>query len=348
MTPAQNLSTPLRMLLGLAALVIVAGGIQAAQSIVVPFLLSVFIAIICEPPLTFLQRRGMPVWLALLAVIGGVVAVLLAAGALLGDSVAAFSSALPFYEKRLGEQGAHFIAWLGGLGLQLNADDILKYLDPAAAVKLVGRFVNSLGGVLANAFLIFLTVIFILLEAARFPAKLAAIVQTPGASLAPLRECMKNINRYLAIKTLTSLATGAGVSAGLALAGVDFALLWGMLAFFLNYIPAIGSFIAAAPAILLALVQLGPGGGVAALAVFLAVNIVIGNFIEPRLMGKSLGLSTLVVFLSLVFWGWLLGPVGMFLSAPLTMVTRIALDASRETRWLGVLLSADAPPPGRR
>ena len=139
---------------------------------------------------------------------------------------------------------------------------------------------------------------------------------------------------------MISLATGVLVAAWLRIVGVDYALLWGLLAFLLNYIPSIGSFIAAVPAVMLAFLQLGPGDGIVTAIGYLVINTVIGNFIEPRVMGEGMGLSTLVVFLSLIFWGWVLGPVGMLLSVPLTMIMKIALEASDETRWIAVLLGS--------
>ena len=146
------------------------------------------------------------------------------------------------------------------------------------------------------------------------------------------------MRRYLAIKSLMSLGTGAAVWLWLTILGVDYPVLWGLLAFLLNYVPNIGSIIAAVPAVLLALVQLGPAEAAWAAAGYLAVNVLFGNVLEPRFMGRGVGLSALVVFLSLVFWGWVLGPVGMFLSVPLTITAKIALAASDETRWAAVLL----------
>ncbi len=142
----------------------------------------------------------------------------------------------------------------------------------------------------------------------------------------------------MVIKTLVSLATGIAIAIWLGVLGVDYAMLWGLLAFLLNYVPNIGSIIAAIPAVLLALVQLGVGSALLAALGFLVVNAAIGNVIEPRFMGRGLGLSTLVVFLSLVFWGWVLGPVGMLLSVPLTMTVKIALESNEDTRWIAILL----------
>jgi predicted PurR-regulated permease PerM len=199
------------------------------------------------------------------------------------------------------------------------------------------------GGVLTNSFLILLTVVFILLEAAGMPNKLRMALSDADSSLASFEKFVTSVRQYLAIKTLVSLATGVIVAAGLLLLGLDYALLWGMIAFLLNYVPNIGSIIAAVPPILLAVIQLGPAYALIVALLYLGTNIVMGNAVEPRLMGKKLGLSALVVFLSLVFWGWILGPVGMLLSVPLTMIVKIALEVNDSTRWLSILLSSDAP-----
>ena len=207
-------------------------------------------------------------------------------------------------------------------------------------MELVAGTLSGLGGVLKNTFLILLTVIFILLEGSTFPNKLRAAFG-PGAHFDHFDKFRETVNRYLVIKTTTSLVTGILVSTWLALLGVDFALLWGLLAFMLNYIPSIGSIIAAVPPVLLALVQ---HGLVSALLVglgYTVLNLAIGAGIEPRFMGRSLGLSTLVVFLSLVFWGWVLGPIGMLLSVLLTMTLKIALDSYEETQWIAVMLGPE-------
>jgi len=187
-----------------------------------------------------------------------------------------------------------------------------------------------------------LTVIFILLEAAGFPAKLRAISGGSGNSLARFEKVTENVQHYMALKTLTSLLTGVTITIALTIIGVDFPLLWGLVAFILNFVPNIGSIIAAVPAVLLAFIQLGLGAVLWTGTAYLVVNMLVGQVLEPRLMGRGLGLSTLVVFISLVFWGWVLGPVGMFLSVPLTMTVKIALDSDERTRWLAILLGSEA------
>jgi predicted PurR-regulated permease PerM len=205
---------------------------------------------------------------------------------------------------------------------------------------MIANTLTGLRGVLTNVFLIVLTVFFILLEASGFPKKLYIAVSSPEASITSLTNFTENINRYLAIKTLISLFTGLAIWIWLALLGVDYPLLWGLLAFLLNYVPNIGSIIAAVPAVLLAFIQLGVSSALLTCLGYAVVNVVIGNIIEPKVMGERLGLSTLVVFLSLVFWGWVLGPVGMLLSIPLTMIVKIALMSNNDTRWIAIMLGS--------
>jgi predicted PurR-regulated permease PerM len=213
-------------------------------------------------------------------------------------------------------------------------------------MQLAGKILSGLGALLSNAFLILLTVVFILLEASGFPAKLAAAFGPEGKVFQDLELFIDKINRYMVVKTWMSLGTGVLLALWLAILGVDYPLLWGLLAFLFNYVPNIGSIIAAVPALLLALVQLGGASALLAAGGYVAVNLVLGNVLEPRLLGRGLGLSTLVVFLSLVFWGWVLGPVGMLLSVPLTMTVMIGLRSSPETAWLGTLLGGNPAPPG--
>jgi predicted PurR-regulated permease PerM len=213
-----------------------------------------------------------------------------------------------------------------------------SYADPGKAMKMAANVLGSLGNMLTNSFLILVTVVFIMLEAASFPAKWRAGHDNADASLQRFSATAKTINQYMGIKMLTSLATGLAVVILLGLIGVDYAVLWGVLAFLLNFIPNIGSIIAAIPSVLLALVQLGMAAALAVAGGYLVINVVIGTFLEPRFMGKGLGLSVLVVFLSLVIWGWVLGPVGMLLSVPLTIAIKIALEGQEETRWMAIML----------
>ncbi len=322
----------------LAACIVIIAGMKAATAILIPFLLAAFIAIICAAPMFWLQRKGVPATLAVLLVVLGILSVLILVGALGGQSINDFSKDLPIYQAKIKAQTSALLAYLDKLGVDTQALALNEVFDPGAAMKLAATVLNGLGNALTNGFLILMTVIFILLEAASFPSKIQAIKGAPDASLSRWDHFIAQVKQYMAIKTWVSLATGIIIAVWLAILGIDYPLLWGLLAFALNYVPNIGSIIAAVPALLLALVQVGVGKMLAAAGGYVAVNLIMGNAIEPRFMGKGLGLSTLVVFLSLLFWGWVLGPVGMLLSVPLTITAKIALDSHQETRWLAILL----------
>ncbi len=335
-TPARA-SAP-SLLLSAAAFVVVVAGMRAAQSLVVPFLLAVFISILSAPALFWLEARRIPRPLALLLVIAAIIAAGFALTALVGSSLGDFSRNLPEYKSRLGAQAGAVVAWLQGHGIVVSRERVLAFVDPGRAIQLVADIFHGFQGLLAQAFLILLMVVFILLEASSVPAKLRAVAADPERELANFETFSSNLKRYLAIKSAASIATGAAAAALLWALGVDYPVLWGLLAFLLNYVPSIGSIIAAVPAVLFALLELGAGAALWALAGYAAINVVIGSLIEPRFMGRGLGLSPLVVFLSLVFWGWVLGLVGMFLSVPLTMTVQIALGSRARTRWIAVLL----------
>jgi predicted PurR-regulated permease PerM len=341
MTPARSNNRGL--LLTLASFVIVVAGMRAAQSLLVPFLLAIFIAILCAGPLHWLQRRKVPTGLAVLLVILTVMGTSLTVLILLGSSANDFSSALPEYQQSLRTQSLSLITWLQGMGIKVSTSLITDYFDPSKALQLAGNMLARTSGVLANAFMILLTVVFILLEAAGLPDKLRAGLDNAEDSLKSFERFNTGVQQYLAIKTLVSFATGVLVSVWLLFLGLDYPILWGLIAFLLNYIPNIGSIIAAVPAVLLAVVQLGPGSSLMVAGGYLVINLVMGSAVEPKLMGRKLGLSALVVFLSLVFWGWALGPVGMLLSVPLTMIVKIALELKPETRWLALLLGSETP-----
>lgn len=333
-----------RFLFIMAALVIIIWGIYQAQSFLVPFLLSVFLAVIGTSPLLWLERKRVPSVIAVLLVVGGIIGILLLIGVLVGTSVNRFSNTLPFYEARIQEK---FFALKELLTIkEIESPDklLLKYVNPGAVMSLTASLLSGLGAVLSNIVLILLTVMFILLEASSFPVKLRAILGVSEAAFPQLSRFVDTIKRYMVIQTAISLTDGILIGIWLAILGVDFPVLWGLLAFLLNYVPNLGSIIAAIPAVLLALIQLGMGRAALVGAGYIVIDFTLGNIVQPRLMGRGLGLSTLVVFLSVIFWGGLLGLWGMVLSIPITMTFKIAFESNASTRWIAVLLGPEPSP----
>jgi predicted PurR-regulated permease PerM len=249
-----------------------------------------------------------------------------------------FTQSLPLYQEKLKVLISHISTILGRFNIDLSEKQIMEYIDPGAAMQFVSVILASLKSLLSNAFFIIIIVVFILFEAATLPAKMNSALEGSRFTFDHIKEIMANINHYMVIKTYMSLATGILVTLWLTILGIDYPFLWGLLAFMFNFVPNIGSIIAAIPAILLALVQAGYGTAALTAGGYIVFNVGISNFIEPRFMGQGLGISTLVVFLSLIFWGWVLGPVGMVLSIPLTMTMKIALSCSEETSWISTLL----------
>jgi len=219
-----------------------------------------------------------------------------------------------------------------------------RFLNAQAGIKLIQNLLTQLGSILTKGFLIYLTTIFILLEASILPGKIKAAMENNPRTFENLSGVADDVKKYLAMKTIISLVTGVLIMIWLTILGVKYPILWGLLAFLLNFVPNIGSIIAAIPACILAFLQFGMAtAGLAALG-YVVANVVLGNFVEPRLLGQRLGLSTLVVFLSLVFWGWVMGPIGMLLSVPLTMTVKIVLQSHPDTRKFAILLDSKKPP----
>ncbi len=327
-----------------AAIVILIAGMRMAESLLVPFLLSIFIALVLSPVMNWLRDKGVPSGIA----IGLVVLVIVLAnwllGLLVGSSISDFRQNLPEYEERLYALGKSTAEWISARGIQLDPEVLKKNFDPSIFMQLAGNTMSSFGNVMTNAFLILLTVIFILAEEDKFTDKLKRIRTDSDTTAESLQAFAQSVNSYMLIKTLLSLLTGALVVIWLLILGVDYPVMWGLLAFALNFVPTVGSIIASVPAVLLALIQLGPFSALLTAGGYVAVNVGIGNMLEPRWMGSGLNLSPLVVFLSLVFWGWVLGPVGMLLSIPLTIMAKIGLENNPETRWIGQMLGSGGNP----
>ena len=333
----QNVSPITRLLINLAAFTVIVAGLKMANTLIVPFILAVFIAMVVSPMVSWLRSYGVPTGLSILIVVLLMLSVGLLLGAVIGSAMVNFQKDLPEYSNKLAAMSAGVQEMLSDKGIAISAEQWKNSFDPSALMVLVANILASFGNVMTNSMMILLTVILILAENMGFGEKLA-LARGPGSSSEWLKTFTKSVNDYMAIKTAISFSTGLIIFVWLSIIGVDYAVLWGLLAFLLNFIPAIGSVIACVPAVLLALIQLGVGPAALALGGFLAVNVVMGNGVEPRLMGRGLNLSPLVVFISLLLWGWVLGPVGMLLSIPLTIMVKIALESQTETRWLGLML----------
>ena len=346
-TPVNSYSG-LRVLVIIASLVVIIAGLKSASAIVVPMLVALFLAMLATPLMLWLRDRRLPTVLALgliLILLIGFVAII---GSLIGSSINELSGALPIYEQKLRLAQETALAYIRDLGIDVQSEGAVEWIDPRAAAQFFGRLLTSFGGILSDSLLIIFMVLFVLVEAIALPSKLRSILPNPEKTMANFSGFMQDLKKYLVIKTAVSFLTGVLVSIWLTILGVEFAILWGFLAFLLNFVPYVGSLIAAIPVVVLGLLDVGLTHAMLIAAGYLVINMIVGNLLEPRFLGRGVGLSTLVVFLSLLFWGWVFGPVGMFLSVPLTMLVKIALEHYPKSQWIAILLSADSSRKNRR
>ena len=329
----------LKAVIMLGMLVIILVGIKVAAEIIVPFILALFIAIILNPMIRRLERIRVPRVLAITFVISVIIFFMAVLLAYLGTTLNELTRTLPQYRSLLISPLQTLDPWLQRVGISVSVDELVKYIDPNAAMTLVTSLITQLSNAMTSIFLLLLTVVFMLIEVPQLPVKLQQLMSRPAEGMGAIQRALDSVSHYLVLKTAISLVTGLVVWIMLAMLDVRFAFVWGLLAFSLNYIPNIGSVLAAIPPVAQVLVFSGLYDALLVVAGYLAINLVFGNIIEPRMMGRGLGLSTLVVFLSLIFWGWLLGPVGMLLSVPLTIAVKIALEQNEGGKSIAVLLS---------
>jgi AI-2 transport protein TqsA len=325
-----------------AAFIIIVAGIMYAASFVTSLLMALFISIILSQPIFWLQKKKVPQGLAITIVFVLVTGIFLGFGEIIATSFSSFSEDEVKYQENLSEMGDSALHFLENNGIQIPTNKMTDLFEPSRIMSFTAVFLGQLGGFMGNSLTIFFLALFLLLESASIPIKTTLITKGNAKSLAFFRIIGDNIRHYLSIKTVTSLMTGALIWIGLSILGLDYAIIWALIAFLLNYIPNIGSIIAAVPAMAFALVQLGFGGAIWTTVIFVAINMIIGNAVEPKIMGKGLGLSTFIVFLSLLFWGFVLGTVGMFLSVPLTMAIKIMLEQDENTKWMAIVLGSEA------
>lgn len=337
----ENNSNSLRdTVITLAGIVILLGCARYASAIVVPFLLALFISILASSPVTRMRSRGIPDILSVGIVLCAVLIILLFLSILIGKTMAQFNQSLPEYQQKFSDLVAAITEILAERGVDVEAAGFFNALDPSVVLNFANALIVGFAEVLNNAVLIIFTTMFMLFDVLDFPKKLASIQGKTGEkTLQQITILVRSLNEYVVLKTIVSLGTGFLVWLSLTIMGLDFAALWGVLAFILNFVPTVGSILAAIPAVLLAVVQLGPIQALIVAAAYVFINTIMGSVIEPRLMGQRLGLSTISVFLSLIIWGWIFGSVGMLISVPLTMAVKFAAMNNPQTRWFGILLS---------
>lgn len=331
-------SGPAKTVLTLAAVVIVVAGLKLAQPLLAPLLLAALITATSAPIAAWLSARGLP------AGVGAAVALLVGMGflgacfVLIAYSCVEARDQLPHYWVRAQDGADALAAYITRLGYHTTRASILSVFDAGKVMVIVGTALTAGADVLPHLIVMPLLVFFALAEIAGFGDKLRYILPDTSRGLERIETAAREVQKYLLVKTITSFATAVLIGFWLLFFKVDFAVLLAVLAFLLHFVPNLGSAIAMVPGVVVALLQHGPGTALAVLTGYLVINAIVGNVVEPKVMGRTLGLSPLVVLLAMVFWGWLWGPIGALLSVPLTMIAKISLENSDHLGWVAVLI----------
>ena len=323
-------------LMSVACVVIILAGLKAAQAIVVPFLLAIFITVLVSPLVLYVQKIRVGRVFSFLIITFAFVAIIVFFGAVIFDAIKEFSARLPELQAKFEEVLGGVSAKLSLFGIELNAASL--GIDPSEAAAQLSALLRKTGSIVSTGFFIFIMVSFMVFESSVIDEKIRYFSQRSHATHTFVKKFASNLKKYLLIKTIASACTGALIGLGLWALGVPYAALWGILAFVLNFIPTIGSIVAVFPTLFVTLSTMDISYSVWTIAIYLAVNVAIGNIIEPRFLGQGLGLSTISVLAGLLLWGFVLGIGGLFLAVPLTMSIQIALASNDKTKSIATLL----------
>jgi predicted PurR-regulated permease PerM len=328
------------MVIALGCIAIVAA-MKATASILNPIFIAVLFAVLFDIPRAWLVKRGMSHGKALLVTILATLLITLVFLVFLASTFLNLTASLPDLSEQLESQLAELGAMLNQFGLRGDQLKEVTQDDQTNPLSIITYVLGAVVSLLASALLILIYAIFLLIETSGFSAKLNAAFQPSEPAYQYINTVTTNLRSFLVAQTQVSLVTGVGVTAALWLLGVQFALLWGLVAFFMNFIPYIGSILAAVPAVIVAFIQYGPSLTVLlVIGAYLLVNIVVNYTIYPRLMSQGVDVSMFIVLAGMVFWGWVLGPIGLILSVPITAVIKISLESYPGSRWLAVMLGS--------
>jgi len=326
-----------------ACLVVVVAGLRAAAELLVPVVIAVFLALLLGPLVRSLRRVRIPPVIGIPIVVLACVAVLGLIGGVVGQSVNSLMESAPRYHQRFVMLSNATDNWFRAHGIDISQQRLTDAVRPDTLLPLLGRTLSQVAAVLSHTILVLLLVVFLLFDAVDLPERMKGVLARSSMDSSRWSRIADEVKGYLVLKTYLCLFTGTVTWIVLYATGIDFAPLWALVAVLLGYVPNVGPFIATAPPVLLALLQVGPGRMVIVLGLLSTVYMVIGNVIEPQVLGRRLGLSASVVFVALIVWGWIWGPAGMLLSVPLMVVLKILLENSPNYDWLALLFEPATP-----
>jgi predicted PurR-regulated permease PerM len=334
------------LLVGAAAATIAVTGVRATADIVAPIFLALVLTVLVHPLRGRLARAHVPGWAASMVCVAIVYSIFVGLTVSLAISAARFAQLLPGYQDQLGQTVKDVTTWLDSLGVPVERlGSALDSLDLSRLTSLVSGLLGGLWGILSNLIFMGTVVLFLTFDASAFSRHLERLSQQRPALATALTTWASGTRTYLLVSTVFGLIVAVLDTAALALLGVPVPLLWGLLSFITNYIPNIGFVIGLVPPAILGLLEGGPGQFLQVIAVYSVINLVIQSVIQPKFVGDAVGLSTTLTFVSLVFWAWILGPLGALLAIPLSLfVKALLVDADPAASWVQPLLSNRAEP----
>ena len=342
----MNPPRALIILVGMAAAVIVAAGIGAAAWLIGPAFLAWVIVVVIAPVGRRLRSTGLPAWVATAVLVVLVYGVVVVMAGVVVVSAARLATVLPQYAAEADglRRGLGTLLATYGIGPdQVRA--VVADLDIGKVAGYVGLLLAGLAGLATNLVFLLSLLLFISIETSGADARLAVLTADRPLLGAALSRFTTGIRRYLVVTTVFGLLFGLIDTIALWFMGIPLAVTWGLLAFITNYIPYVGFWLAVLPPAVLALLVGGPQLLIVVVVLYLVVNFVLTSLVQPHFVGDAVGLSITVTFLALVFWGWLLGPVGAVLAVPLTLLVKaILVDSDPRAGWAAALLGSPPPP----
>lgn len=336
-----------RALFVVAAVIILLIGVRLAAPILNLLLLALVITLLCNPIYSWLQNRGVPIWLALVMIASGFLTFVAILTTFIGVSLSRLTARLGDYQRLINEQETQLRVWLASYGIIPSDLQYFGLLDSISLARIVGPILAGLGNILGNSLIVSILVLFFLVEMPFFRQRLRNALGEDSPLFIRLTNFGGSVVRFFGIRTFINFVVATGSTVVMFAIGIEFALLWGMLIFIFSYIPYVGIPVALIPVTLLALAEQGPLQAAIVVSAVTLINLTMENVVAPSLLGRGLSISPTVVFISFFFWTWLLGPPGTFLSMPITVLAMFTLDSFEETRWFAQLMGAPAhqPPP---
>ncbi|WP_440948068.1 AI-2E family transporter [Methanosarcina sp. T3] len=334
---ANTLSTPAKVLIYSTAAILLTLGMKAISTVLVPVFFSLFSFLIFAPLVRWFMRKGVPGMVSVFLVIIFFIFIIVGTAILFANSLFQLSNQIPDYEIQVQSIVNSISTYLPRIGF--SVESVLRNLA-AFAFNVSGEIITGALSAGSTIVLIVITTTFLLLDAASVPDRVQKEVGEQQAHLSHFTKLSRNVINYMLLRTETNLLGGIGTAILLLLGGIDFALLWGLLFFLFGYIPYLGFYLATIPPMLLALFKYGAIGALGVLVGVTIINALVENVLFPSIAGKGLKLSPTIVFLSLFYWSFILGAAGALIAVPLTIVVKIILESSEETRWMAKLMES--------